>query len=202
MTSIEHWAKQAQELKAKGLTDREIGEELHLSPETIAWLLTRKDTGERPPADVKIGWRSLGVAGRRIEMISSIMADVIVEEEERRDMEIDLVVGLAMNGVPLASFISSILDTDLLIYRPKADPKERGEGSFMSNYASVEGKNAVFIDDVISSGTTMKGAIKKLRDGGGHPQLALVMVNKTPHNDLDGVPLRALIRTLSVAHSR
>ena len=41
MTSVESWAKQAKELKANGLTDREIGEELHLSPETISWLITR-----------------------------------------------------------------------------------------------------------------------------------------------------------------
>src|SRR5437879_53767 len=61
MKSIDALVKKAIELKEKGLSDKEIGDELHLSPETVTWLLSRGVGGGAPPKDVKIGWRSIGV---------------------------------------------------------------------------------------------------------------------------------------------
>ena len=55
MKSIDALVKKALEFKEKGLSDKEIGDELHLSPETVTWLLTRGMRGEAPPKDVKIG---------------------------------------------------------------------------------------------------------------------------------------------------
>ncbi len=198
MTTIEEWAKKAQALKAKGLTDMEIAEELHLSPETIEWLLTKRETEEKPPADVKIGWRSVGVMGGRIELLSALMVDVVEEEMKKRNIDVEIVVGLAMNGIPLATMISAMMEKELTIYRPIK--KGNGQsGNFMSNYASVEGKTALLVDDVIGTGRTMTSAIKSLREAGGRPGLVMVIVNKTPYNEIEGVPLRALIRARAVA---
>ncbi len=184
-------------MKEKGLTDREIAQELHLSPETIAWLLTRRETSQHPPADVKIGWRSIGVMGKRIEMTAAIMVDIIEEEMKKSGKGVDLIVGLSMNGIPLASFVSAIMNCELSIYRP-TNP-DSPEGHFMSNYASVEGKRTVIIDDVVGTGTTMKAAFRALREGGGEPVLAAVIVNKTEHDVLDDVPVRALMRARAVS---
>ena len=50
----------------------EIGDELHLSAETVTWLLTRGVKGGEPPKDVKIGWRSVGVFGNRIGFVAGV----------------------------------------------------------------------------------------------------------------------------------
>src|SRR5437899_2010124 len=41
MKDVNAIAKKALEYKEKGLSEREIADELHLSPETVTWLLTR-----------------------------------------------------------------------------------------------------------------------------------------------------------------
>ena len=73
MTTIDKLMKKALDYKAKGLSNKEIGDELHLSLPTIDWMLTRQLKGKKPPGDVKIGWRSIGVYPYRIELISLII---------------------------------------------------------------------------------------------------------------------------------
>ena len=197
MTSVREWAEKAQHMKEKGLSDREIAEELHLSPETIAWLLTRRETSEHPPADVKIGWRSIGVFGSRIQLTAALMVDIIQEEICGCEGGVDTVVGLSVNGVPLAAHISAMMECELAIYRPTA--QDSTKGSFMSNYASVEGKRAVLVDDVIGTGRTLTGAFRALREEGGEPVLGIAVVNKTPYNVLGDVRIRSLIRARAIS---
>ena len=45
----------------------------------------------------------------------------------------------------------------------------------------------------------MRGAIKHLRELGATPILALVIVNKSERSDIDGVPLRSLIRAQAIS---
>jgi orotate phosphoribosyltransferase len=195
MKSIDMLVKKALEYKEKGLSEKEIGDELHLSPRTITWLLTRGMRDKKPPIDVKIGWRSIGVYGSRIGYIASILSDIIVEELDKRGEEADSILGVSINGVPFATLVSEELDLELMIYRPS--PKRKG-GAFSSNYAGVEGKKVVIIDDVLDSGETAKGAIAALQDNGGTAVLVAVVVNKTESDNLVGVPLRAMIRARSI----
>lgn len=196
MKSIDSLMKKALELKQNGLSEKEIGDELHLSIETITWLLTRNVKGGAPPADVKIGWRSMGIYGRRIAMVSELLGDMILEEMEKRDETFDVVVGVAINGIPLATCISAHLDTELAIYRHIGEGDDGG--TFLSNYATLAGKKVIIVDDVLSSGATIKGAINALQDQNAQPILSVVLVNKTPQNDIVGVPLRALVRARSL----
>ncbi len=192
MKSINSLIKKAKELKERGMSEAEIGNELHLSTETINWLLTHGPTGEHPPADVKIGWRSIGVYGERIGYLGELMSSIILEEIEKQNTDVNTVVGIAINGIPLATIISEELEIELAIYRPH--PDREGSGAFSSNYADVEGKKVVIVDDVLSSGTTMRRAIADLEEKGAVPVLAMVLANKTANDEIDGVPLRALIR--------
>ncbi|MFQ5837823.1 MAG: orotate phosphoribosyltransferase-like protein [Thermoplasmata archaeon] len=196
MKSIDALVRKAMEFKEKGLSEKEIGDELHLSPETVTWLLTRGVKGEAPPRDIKIGWRSVGVFGNRIGFITATMTDVIVEEMEKRNLEVDSILGIAINGIPYATLISEDLGRELVVYRPASDRKKGG--AFSSNYAGVDGKSVVIVDDVISTGETIRGAIKETQEAGGHAVLAVVLVNKTERDDVDGVPLRALIRARGI----
>jgi len=197
MKSIDALVKKAMDYKKKGLKEDEIADELHLSKDTIIWLLTRGLKGGEPPKDVKIGWRSIGVMGNRIAAMASSMTDIILEETEKSGNEPQCVAGIAINGIPYATCISEELGSELAIYRP---PSERGKagGHFSSNYAAVQNKKVIFVDDVVSTGETMKGAMEDARVSGGTPILAVVLVNKTGQDELDGIPLRALIRARSI----
>jgi orotate phosphoribosyltransferase len=198
MKSIDAIAKKALEYKEKGLSEKEIADELHLSAETVTWLITRGVKGGQPPKDVKIGWRSLGVFGNRIGFVAAAMTDIILEELEKRTLEADAVVGIAINGIPLATVISEELGKELVIYRPSQERHGKG-GAFSSNYASVEGKKVVLVDDVVSTGETLRQAIADVHAAGGTAVLCVVLVNKTGNDDFDGTPLRALIRARAIA---
>ena len=197
MKSIDSLAKKAMEYKEKGLSEKEIGDELHLSPETVTWLLTRGLKGGEPPKDVKIGWRSVGVFGNRIGFVAAAMTDIILEESEKSNVDPDTIAGIAINGIPYAALISEDMGKELAIYRPSET--RHGGGAWSSNYASVEGKKVVIVDDVVSSGDTIIGAINDVQEADGQAVLAVVLVNKTEQNELHGVPLRALMRARAIA---
>ena len=197
MKGIDDIHNKALELKESGMSDKEIARELHLSENTIVWLLTKKVESKPPEVDVKIGWKSLGVYGHRMSSLSSIFSDIILEESERRDFEVDTVVGVAINGIPLAAYISEELGLEFSVYRPSQNTGS--PGTLSSNFAMVDGKNIVVVDDFIGSGETMKKSIKDLKGLGANPMLALIIVNKTDMTDIDQVPVRSFIRARPIA---
>ena len=191
-------AAKAAELKEKGHSTREICQEMHLSQATVEWLLAKQASeafSEALPADVKVGWRTIGVSGSRISSIADIMADVILEEQQKKGFDVDMISGLTNNGIPLATIVSEILEVDFGMVRTS---REGTETNYASNYAGIKGKNVILIDDVISSGSTMKEAIKFVREQGGNAVLIMVLINKRGEDELDDVPLRALIRARPV----
>ena len=196
--SIENMAKKAKELKEKGHANREISQEMHLSQATVEWLLAKQATDnfeEQLPPDVKVGWRTIGVSGSRINSIAEIMADVILEEQEKQGFDLDMVAGLTNNGIPLAIIISDLLGIDFGMIRPS---REGTETNYASNYAGLEDKHIVLVDDVVSTGSTAKEAIDFIRQSNGIPVLTMVLINKKADNELENVPLRALIRARPV----
>lgn len=195
MVDVKDLSAKATALSKKGLSTREIAEELHLATDTINYLLDYGAEGV-PPTDVKIGWRSIGVSGTRISLLSEILADIAMEELNKKDQEIQAVVGISLNGIPFATVMSEILGVDLVVYRPIGDAG--GGGAFSSNFASVNGKKVIIMDDVISTGHTIRGAISDIRDSGGEPVLVVVTVNKSSSDEIDNIPLRAIIRARSL----
>ena len=189
MKEIEALRKRALKHKESGLSDYEIAEELNISKDTTMWLLS-KGKEKKPVGDVKIGWRSVGVYPSRIGFISDALSDIILEESEKRDLDIDTVVGIAINGIPFAAYVADELGLELALFRPHHEKA----GAFSSNYASVKEKNVVIIDDVVGSGETLKGAIKATKAEKGKTVLCVCIVNKRAANDVAGVPLRGLIR--------
>jgi orotate phosphoribosyltransferase len=185
MKEIETLIKKALKYKDGGLSEHEIADELNVSKETAAWLLS-KGKEKKPTGDVKIGWRSVGVYPSRIGFISDALSDIILEECE----EVDTVVGIAINGIAYATFIADKLGLEMAVFRPH----HQKAGAFSSNYASVKQKNVVFVDDVVGTGNTFTGAIKAAKAEKAKPVLCVSVLNKTPKNKIADVPLRALIR--------
>ena len=196
--SIEKMAAKVKELKDKGQGNREISQEMNLSQATVEWLLAKQASekfDEALPPDVKVGWRTIGVSGSRIQAIAEIMVDVILEEQDNLGFELDMVAGVANNGVPLATMVSDLLGVDFGVIRPS---REGTQINYASNYAGLKGKNIVIIDDVVSSGTTAEEVIEFVRAREGVPVLAMVLINKKADNKISDVPLRALIRARPV----
>ena len=185
MKEIEALIKKALKYKESGLTEIEIADELNVSKETAMWLLS-KGKEKKPSGDVKIGWRSIGVYPSRVGFVSDALCDIILEECE----EVETIVGIALNGIPYATLIADKLGLEMAVFRPH----QQKAGTFSSNYASVNGKKVVMVDDVVGTGVTFKGAIKAIKAEKGKPVLCLSLLNKRAQNSIDGVPLRALIR--------
>lgn len=190
--SIEGLRDMVINLRKEGLNSQQIADELSLSQDTISWLLT-ESTAEEKPMDVRIGWRTIGVRPQRIAAIGAIMADVA---EEECGEDVDTIVGISINGILFANEVASHLGCEVAIHRNVEGGA--GKGSLSNKYGQVSGKNIAIVDDVLSTGVTMSKTIESLREAGANVVLCMVLVNKTVRNEVDGVPLRGLIRAAVV----
>ena len=190
--SVDELRAKVEAYRSNGLNTQQIADDLSLSQTTIQWLSSSSITTDDHPTDVQVGWRSIAVRASRIEAISYIFVDIIYEE---LDAEIDAIVGISINGIPFAQAIAGQMDLDLSISRSINEE----EGAHVSEiFANVSGKRVVVVDDVVSSGTTLKKTIQNLRKAGADVKLCLVLANKSEANALEGVPLRGLVRVVTV----
>jgi orotate phosphoribosyltransferase len=188
--SIDELRGMVAEMTEQGLNTQQIADELSISQRTVIWLNSGAAEVDHPD-DIRIGWRTIGSRPNRINAIGSIMADIVLEELE----EVDTIVGISLNGILFANSIADQLEVDVAIFRSVS---EEGDGHLSNKYGNVAGRKVVVVDDVLSSGETMKRTIKTLQEGGGEIVLCVVMVNKTEENTVSGVPLRGLIRAVKV----
>ena len=190
--SVDELRGMGDEFRSSGLTTQQIADELSLSQTTIEWLSASDYEIEAKPSDVKVGWRSIAVKGERIEAVSFVFCDII---EEMVNDEVDTIVGVSINVIAFAQTISSSMGLEMSVVRSISEDMS---GHLSQVYAGVEGKRVVIIDDVYSSGTTMKKTAATLKASGADVKLCLVLVNKSWDNDVDGVPMRALVRAATV----
>ena len=190
--SVDELRSKVEEFRESGLNTQQIADELSLSQTTVQWLSASDYEVDEKPLDVKVGWRSIAVKGERIEAVSYIFCDII---EEMVGDEVDTIVGVSINGIAFAQAISSTMDLEMSVVR---SINEDVGGHLSQVYAGVEGKRVIIIDDVYSSGRTMKKTASDLSDAGAEVKMCMVLVNKSWDDDVDGVPLRALIRAATV----
>ncbi len=190
--SVDELRSKVEEFRTSGLNTQQIADELSLSQTTVQWLSASDYEVEDKPLDVKVGWRSIAVKGDRIEAVSYIFCDII---DEMVGDEIDTIVGISINGIAFAQAISATLDLEMAVIRTIS---EDVGGHLSEVYASIEGKRIVIVDDVYSSGTTMKKTAADLSAAGADVKMCIVLVNKSWDDDIEGVPLRALIRAATV----
>ena len=190
--SVDELRSKVEEFRESGLNTQQIADELSLSHTTVQWLSASDYEVDEKPLDVKVGWRSIAVKGERIEAVSYIFCDII---EEMVGDEVDTIVGVSINGIAFAQAISSTLDLEMSVVR---SINEDVSGHLSEVYASVEGKRVIIVDDVYSSGRTMKKTASDLSAAGADVKMCMVLVNKSWDDDVDGVPLRALIRAATV----
>mgnify|MGYP005703715381 FL=1 len=191
--SIDELRRKVEEYHNKGLNGQQIADELSLSQTTIQWLSSSNvPIDEETPSDIRVGWRSVAVKAARVEAVSYVFCDIIEEEVGE---EIDTMVGISINGIPFAQAIAGQMDLELAVSRSISESEA---GHLSEVFAIVSGKRVVVIDDVVSSGTTMRKTVQHLRESGAEVKLCLVLANKTEMNEIDGVPLRGLVRVVTV----
>ena len=190
--SIDELRAKVEEFRSKGLNTQQIADELSLSQTTIQWLSASEFVAEDKPLDVKVGWRSIAVKADRIEAVSYVFCDII---EEMLGDEVDTIVGVSINGIAFAQAIASAMGLEMSVVRSMIDNQS---GHLSEVYASVEGKRVVIMDDVYSTGNTMRKTSAALNEVGADVQLCLVLVNKSWDDDVDGIPMRALVRAATV----
>ena len=160
MKNIETLIKKATELKAEGLVEGQISEELNVSSETVTWLLTHaaKTSTSPGPKDISVDWSMIGKSAFRLSQVSEALSDIIYETLDDNDCGVDVVVGIALSGLPLASMAANSLAADLAVYTPSKQmlTKESGKarGNLSANFSGVMDKECIIVDDVITSGRT------------------------------------------------
>ena len=191
-SSVDDLRTTVEEYRSKGLNTQQIADEMSLSQTTIKWLSSGGVGSDDRPEDIRVGWRSIAVKSGRIEAISYVFCDIM--EEEIGD-EVDTIVGISINGIAFAQAIGGQMDLDIAISRSISDD---GGGHISEVFADVEGKKCVVVDDVLSGGTTMSKTVSNLRAAGADVKLCMVLANKSHRNEIEGVPLRGLVRVVTV----
>ena len=191
--------QKAQELRQHGFTTGEIADELNLSMDTARWLTLQKaEEKTEAPVDFAINWNSIGGNSTRLSYVSGALSDMALTHGEA-----DVVCGIAVSGVPFATVMADFIEdmsgvvTSLAIFHPNKHRKDNDsddEGTISTNFGSVEGKKVIIVDDVITSGKTVKEVIHTVRDLGGEPTCVTVLIDKAGLSEIEEVPVESLIK--------
>lgn len=195
MSSLTDLKERARSLLEEGHSPGQIADELSLSMETVTWLLTQPK-GDTAPRDVHIDWTCVSCDATLLESAASMMIDRYLPQAERSEpLDADVIVGIAISGIPLATLIGAREGCRLAVYHPaKHAVSETPIGSISGNFASVQEKRCIIVDDVITSGKTIAEVIGYLRRHGGVPVAVWVLFDKRGITEVEGVPVYSLFR--------
>ena len=198
MNNIEDLIQKASELQSYGLVIGQIADELNVSKETVTWLLTRSKKGKKAPAprDISVNWNSIGKSAKRIHHVSLALCDLVYETLGKTNTDVDVVVGVAANGIPLAMMMAYELGSDLAVYNRKEQDiiHDSHKGTISGNFGSVTGKNCVIVDDVITTGATSMELIELLIEMDAKPRIVVVLMDKKGEDIISNVPIQSLVR--------
>ncbi len=204
MKTIDELTQKAIELQAGGLLTGQIADELNISRETATWLLTHAKKGDvaHAPKDIYIDWSNIGRSSNRQRLIAGALTDMILDSLDKTEQCVDVVIGIALSGIPLANMVADELGCEFSTYHPNKqrwEPESKEmKGTISQNFAKVEGKSCVLIDDVVTTGTTLTEAVDVLESMGAKPVAIAVLVDKKGIDEIHGVPINALLRVTRV----
>ncbi|HYC20697.1 MAG TPA: orotate phosphoribosyltransferase-like protein [Candidatus Bathyarchaeia archaeon] len=193
MNDLNDLISKAQELRENGLRSGEIADELNISRETATWLLTRSKSSQEPvPKDIYVNWSEIGQNAERLRFVSLALVDMILETGEP-----DVVIGVALSGLPLATLVADEIGAELAVFVPqKQKGSENGgaKGSFSQNFADIAGKSCAIVDDVITTGSTAIELIGSIKEMQATPLSVAVLINKKGIDQVQNVPIRSLVQ--------
>lgn len=109
-----------------------------------------------------------------------------------RDGGVDLVVGPAVGGIVIAHEAARALGTPCLFTE-----RERGEMTLRRGFHIDPGAKVLVVEDVITTGGSVREVIDLVRGAGGEPVGVGVIVDRSGGKVDFGIPLRALL-TLTI----
>jgi orotate phosphoribosyltransferase len=205
MKNIDTLMKKAAELKAEGLVEGQISEELNVSSETVTWLLTHAEKASTSPGpkDISVDWSMIGRSAFRLSHISQAVSDILYETLDVHECGVDVVVGIALSGLPLASMVANDLAAELAVYTPSKQmlTQETGKkvrGNLSANFSDVKDKECIIIDDVITTGRTIEETVEYLYDRGAEISAIGVLIDKKGTDEIAGVPVVSLLKVIRV----
>ena len=204
MNNIETLIKKATELKSEGLVEGQISEELNVSSETVTWLLTHAETmgTTQGPKDISVDWSMIGKSAFRLSHVSQALSDIIDESLISSDCGVDVVVGIALSGLPLASMVANDLSVELAVYTPSkqmlSQEGKKLRGNLSANFADVKDKECIIIDDVVTSGRTLEETVEYLDEHGAKISAIAVLMDKKGTDEIGGVPVVSLLKVIRV----
>lgn len=204
MNNIETLIKKATELKSEGLVEGQISEELNVSSETVTWLLTHAETTGtgQGPKDISVDWSMIGKSAYRLSHVSQALSDIIDESLISTDSGVDVVVGIALSGLPLASMVANDLSAELAVYTPSkqmlSQEGKKLRGNLSANFSDVNDKECIIIDDVVTSGRTLEETVEYLDEHGAKINAIAVLIDKKGTDEIAGVPVVSLLKVIRV----
>jgi orotate phosphoribosyltransferase len=105
------------------------------------------------------------------------------------DLPVDVVVGPALGGILIAHEVARVLDRRCLFTE-----REAAQMALRRGFAVRPGERALLVEDVVTTGKSVREAQRALERGGATAVGFACIVNRTDRNFLDGLPLRSLIR--------
>ena len=197
MSSLDDLIQKAQMLLSEGHSPGQIADELSLSMETVTWLLTQQK-GMEIPKDVHIDWTAVSSHAPMLEETALMLLNRYYQSQKDAaggSPAADVIVGIALSGIPLATLIAVQEASQLAIYHPaKQSQSDKPTGSISGNFAPVSGQRCIIVDDVITSGNTMKEVVKYLKKHNAIPAAIWVIFDKRGIKDIDGVPVYSLYK--------
>jgi orotate phosphoribosyltransferase len=92
----------------------------------------------------------------------------------------ELLGGLEMGGIPIATSVSGITGIPALFVRKEA--KTYGTAKLAEGPA-YDGRRVVLIEDVITTGGAVRDAVRALRDGGAVVEVVVCAIDRSPEGD-------------------
>lgn len=108
-----------------------------------------------------------------LRRVATRMVDLLPEGTE-------LLGGLEMGGIPIATMVSSLTGHPALFVRKKA--KEYGTCK-LAEGPDVEGRRITLIEDVITTGGAVRDAVHALRERGAVVEVVVCAIDRSPGED-------------------
>jgi len=112
---------------------------------------------------------------RKLYMYPELARAVVLELAKVVELDdVDVIVGVATAGIPLAAYMSCLTGKPMAYVR--SEQKNHGTNSLIEG--DVHGLRALILDDVSTTGSSLLKAIKAVREAGGAPVRAGVIVER------------------------
>jgi orotate phosphoribosyltransferase len=109
----------------------------------------------------------------QFEANPELLKQIVLLMKEKRVGDEEIIVGLELGGIPLATVLSQ--ETNIPLSLVRKTPKEYGTKRQVEG-ANVAGKNICLIEDVVTSGGALFDAIKVLRNEGAIVEKAICVI--------------------------